>query len=125
MAFQRKTMRRMPPVTRNLCKRLNAIELELKRIKRLIPDIESMERESIAFMRASKAQAGRKPKIGYETDDGDVLIDGEVNIVLRKGDNKNAEDATGNGAPAGLPDQAVRDALHGPDFCGESHGRGD
>jgi hypothetical protein len=71
MGYTKKTLRKKPPLTRELAKRLNAVELELKRLKRMLPKIEVIEVEANAFMRQSKGEG--KVKVGVVTQGGERL----------------------------------------------------
>ena len=52
------------PQTRKLMKSLNIIEQELKRLKKLVLEVESLEMDSNAFMRASVAKRGMMKEPG-------------------------------------------------------------
>ena len=56
--FASKTIRRKTglPVTRKLMKSLNIIEQELRRLKKLVPEVESLELASNAALRASESR---------------------------------------------------------------------
>ena len=43
MAYRKRTIRRMGKTTREIARAVNEAELAIKRVKRLIPDINSME----------------------------------------------------------------------------------
>lgn len=67
MAYRKKTLRSIPETTRKLARLLNELESTARRIRNLIPEIQRLEREAEAFMKASEimkvkdAKPKRKP----------------------------------------------------------------
>lgn len=53
MAHRKKTLRKMPPVTRKLAKLLAEYESVTRRIKNLLPAIEDLEVDSLALRKHS------------------------------------------------------------------------
>ncbi len=58
--FTNRTIRRKTNLTqtRKLMRSLNAIEQELRRLKKLVPEVESLELASNAALRASESKKG-------------------------------------------------------------------
>lgn len=66
--LQKKTLRNMPETSRKVGRLLNEIDSLTHRLRNLIPDIVSLERDSIAFMKASEIVKGSKePKRRHRT----------------------------------------------------------
>jgi len=57
MAYRKKTLRQMQPVTRRYARILNDLDSILRRLKNLTEDIARLESDSIALFRQSR-QAG-------------------------------------------------------------------
>ena len=47
--YRKATLRRLPEVTRAVARQINAAELALSRLKRMLPKIQQAENEAIAF----------------------------------------------------------------------------
>ena len=62
--YQRKTLRRMKPQTRKLAKALNEMELAIRRGKKLVGEMQSLETDSLALNGARGAQ----PMVKIESD---------------------------------------------------------
>jgi len=60
LAPKKKTLPRMPPLTRRLAKLLGELDSTRRKLKTLIPQIQSAELEAEAFMIASKVKKGQK-----------------------------------------------------------------
>lgn len=56
MGYRRKTLRRMPTTTRKLARLITEMESVIKRAKNLMPEIESLEHDSIALYRVKQAE---------------------------------------------------------------------
>lgn len=59
MPYRRKTLRRMPTTTRKLARLITEMESVIKRAKNLVPEIESLEHDSIALYRVKQAEKSR------------------------------------------------------------------
>ena len=57
MAYRKKTLRRMQPVTRRYARVINELDSVLRRLRNLTEDIARLESDSIALFRQSR-QAG-------------------------------------------------------------------
>lgn len=55
--FQKKTLRRMYPKQRELAKNVNRLELEIKRLKKQVIEMGSLEHDSRALANMNKAKA--------------------------------------------------------------------
>ena len=66
--YQAKTLRRMRPETRKIAKIANGLELEIRRLKRAIAAVESLEFDSRA-LRNGKALGAMSSKHGDGTED--------------------------------------------------------
>lgn len=63
MPYQKKTMRRMPLQTKKLAMIINETEKQLRALKRLLVEVERVERDSIALMRSANGHHAKDVKI--------------------------------------------------------------
>ena len=71
--FNKKTIRRMPPVTREIARQVNALELSITRIKRKLTDIQRLELESQALWAQIKPRNEVSPDDIAEEHDRQML----------------------------------------------------
>ncbi len=77
MSYTSKTLRKMPPVTRRVAKRLNEIETGIRALKRLMPAIAEHERYALAMERnLRRSYEGEIPPNGE-------LFDPEAELVAK------------------------------------------